>query len=178
VDAKTGTERMVRGGSNCQMEESGRSGTPGRDAVADPSRFLRACVPGTACAHAKDATSDPDAGASTSRRESGHAYGVMRRGIRKHVLTIIDQFDTPSVLIHTSELVLARDVLRQRPCASADPTRCAHAHHTASRGPCHCIRRGRQVQKFIEEPILQKFISDRSALFKFTHPRPHFPRPV
>jgi hypothetical protein len=121
---------------------------------------------------------DPDAGASTSRRESGHAYGVMRRGIRKHVLTIIDQFDTPSVLIHTSELVLARDVLRQRPCASADPTRCAHAHHTASRGPCHCIRRGRQVQKFIEEPILQKFISDRSALFKFTHPRPHFPRPV
>jgi hypothetical protein len=23
-----------------------------------------------------------------------HAYGVMRRGIRKHVLTIIDQFDT------------------------------------------------------------------------------------
>ena len=59
VDAKTGTERMVRGGSNFQMEESGRSGTPGRDAVADPSRFLRACVPGTACAHAKDATSGP-----------------------------------------------------------------------------------------------------------------------
>jgi hypothetical protein len=42
VDAKTGTERMVRGGSNFQMEESGRSGTPGRDAVADLSRFLRA----------------------------------------------------------------------------------------------------------------------------------------
>jgi len=103
---------------------------------------------------------DPDAGASTSRRESGHAYGVMRRGIRKHVLTIIDQFDTQASLLIHSRLVLARDVLRQRPCASADPTRCAHAHHTASCGPCHCIRRGRQGQKFIEEPILPRLFFD------------------
>lgn len=115
-------------------------------------------------------------------RDTSRKWSCLWRDAARDKKTCFDdhrpEFDTPSVLIHTSELVLARDVLRQRPCASADPTRCAHAHHTASRGPCHCIRRGRQVQKFIEEPILQKFISDRSALFKFTHPRPHFPRPV
>ena len=103
---------MVRGGSNFQMEESGRSGTPGRDAVADPSRFLRACVPGTACAHAKDATSGPGCRCVhvTSRK-----WSCLWRDAARDKKTcfddgpdIIDQFDDPTPKRpHTQQLVLA-----------------------------------------------------------------------
>lgn len=41
-----------------------------------------------------------------------HAYGVMRRGIRKLVLTIIDQFDTQASS-YTAASVLARDDRRR-----------------------------------------------------------------